>query len=360
MSRFVLVTGERAAGPPLPPLARAADAAAGAFRALWETRFAVPCRWKTAAQVGDADLKDSNLILFGGPEENELTARVLPKLPVKFAEGGVELGGRRYAGANLGVKLCHPNPLNPQRYVVLMAGATPESYADLHVRFGNWFDWIPFDFRNHFDFAVFDDRTTGRAPETFLVWGFFDERWRLRPAATFEGLENLRRAVLPRVLPTLSRQSLTQAEKPPATLHLDELAPLRAEVAKEYLERNRSLAGGPLEIGGRTWRRGLCGRFPMALVFPCAGYRRLRAVAGIEWDGRTNLILARQQYETATVTVQADGRTVFQSAPLRWFMAPLELDVPLGEAKEVSLQVSGGRPWLNGSFVWAEARLERE
>jgi pimeloyl-ACP methyl ester carboxylesterase len=355
MSRFLLVAPDGTG-----PNAEAAQRAVDDLVQLWRQRYAVPCRTARADEVSEDDIQRSNLILFGLPADNSLLARIAPKLPVTFEADGFALGGVAYRGPNAGLKLCYPNPLAPQRYVAVMSGVTPESYVAMHLRLGNWFDWICFDYRQHFDVAVFDDLTTGRHPESMPVWGFFGERWEVRPDLLFTGVPAYRQGRLPRKLPTLDLARLREAgSNPPKTLYLDDLKALSANIPKEYLERNRTLEGSPLVLVGDRFERGLCCRFPCTLTFPCEGYTRLTLTAGVEWDGVTEPSADRAEAEDVLVKVQADDNVVFEAKEQTYRDKPLIIDVDLNGARRVTLSASGGRVWLNGSFIWADARLER-
>jgi len=349
MSSFVVVGPSEDS-----PRAAAAREAAEAFASMWRMRFGSPPRTRRDLDVTEADIADHGLVLFGGPGENTLAARVIGALPVSIGSDGVTLGGRTYSGPGAGVKLCYPNPLNPRRYVVLVAGVAPESYADVNVRFGNWFDWIPYDCRSHFDYAVFDDLTVGRSPETFLAWGFFGERWELDDALRFDGDAGWRSRVRPRARP---------AEAPRAAgagpIWLDALAADSQKLGKEYLERNRLFDGTSLMVAGREYRRGLAFRWPGSVTFANPGRARLRATVGIAWDGRTQPCGDRRDFERAVFVVADErGEDIFRSKPRRWSDPPLELDVDVSGRSGVTLSATGGRVWLNTTCVWADARLE--
>jgi len=349
-SRFLLVR------PTAPSAtAEAARQACDSFAALWTQRFAAPPRGRDDRSVTAEDLADSNLILFGGPGDNTWTARVLPRLPVALdPDGTIRLGENAYRGPHAGIKLCYPNPENPQRYVVLMAGTTAESYRDIHARFGNWFDWIPYDARNHFDYALFDDQTVGRAPETFLTWGFFGESWEIRDRLRFDGVASWRSRSLPRVHPQYATPPAGQSR-----VYLDEVAALKERLPKEYLERNRSLDGDRLRLRGAEVARGLAHRFPGTIQFANPGYRRFRATVGIAWDGRTRPCEDRERFERAVFRVTGNaGVLLFESEEMRYDAAPATIEVTIEKHGEITLDVAGGRVWLNGTAVWGEARLE--
>ena len=81
---------------------------------------------KADANVTPGDIAGNNLVLFGTPEENRLLKRIADKLPVKFLDGGFEVGGKTYRDPEAGLLMVYPNPLNPERYVLLL----PENYGD--------------------------------------------------------------------------------------------------------------------------------------------------------------------------------------------------------------------------------------
>ncbi|MCY3018404.1 MAG: NPCBM/NEW2 domain-containing protein [Planctomycetota bacterium] len=365
MSRFVVIPGNGTPGTEPDPLCAAIEQAGNELGDQWKARFAVPCRKKPAIDITDADIADSNLILIGGPEHNTVTAHVIGKLPLVLEKDAVTLtgsgtaGGKKYTGPNVGAIMCYPNPLNPQRYVVIMYGTTPQAYTEINLRFGNWFDWVGYDYRKHYDFAVFDDLTNGHSPESFLVWGFFDEQWKMSPELTFEAVPAWRGKLRPRVLPTINLAELAKnKEKLPETLYLDEAFARNVNVYKEYLERNRTLDGNTLQLRGQDYRRGLCCRFPCSIAFDCAGYTRLKLAAGVAWDGTTEPCEDRKTFEKVKVTIAADGKTLFEANERTYKDEPCEIDVELNGAKTITLSANGGLPWLNGSFIWADARLE--
>src|SRR6185295_20126647 len=71
MSRFLLVA-PGAAQETHGQDAHATKAAAH-FNEIWRQRYAVDCRRAKPDEVTETDASDSNLILFGRPEENALT-----------------------------------------------------------------------------------------------------------------------------------------------------------------------------------------------------------------------------------------------------------------------------------------------
>jgi len=77
---------------------------------------------KPDAEVTEAELRGQDLVIFGGPEDNALLARLARDpggLPVTFAPGSFTFQGRTYARADDGLALAFPNPFNPGRTIYL-------------------------------------------------------------------------------------------------------------------------------------------------------------------------------------------------------------------------------------------------
>jgi len=114
---------------------------------------------------------DENLILFGDPESNPLIAKVLPKLPIIWTKEKLVVNGVEYDSKTHVPVLIYPNPLNPNRYVVLNSGHTfheadfKGTNALLYPRLGDW--------------AVIKPTPTAKDPAAYEVVaaGLFDENW---------------------------------------------------------------------------------------------------------------------------------------------------------------------------------------
>ena len=82
------------------------------------------------------------VFLFGNPEENLWTRRVAPALPVTFTASGFRWFGRDYTDPGIVLHLVYPNPLDPRRFMLLVAA---NSTAALSGRSGGFFfggdDW---------------------------------------------------------------------------------------------------------------------------------------------------------------------------------------------------------------------------
>jgi len=78
------------------------------------------------------------------------------------------MGWRRFVGEDLGLKMIYPNPLNPERYVVINAGVTWKGVEFVH-RLGRQ---LP-------DYVVFKAESVRKGLKDYIAAGFFDRNWQL-------------------------------------------------------------------------------------------------------------------------------------------------------------------------------------
>lgn len=140
-------------------------------RSLWRTLFRGDAPIKDDTAVTAEDLASSHIVLWGDPGANQLLARLLPDLPLHWDARNLTFRGERHDAAHHAPILIYPNPLNPEKYVVLNTCI---------------------DFRDHGygsnslqtpklpDHAVIDLRAPPgpRWPGRIVAAGFFDEAWR--------------------------------------------------------------------------------------------------------------------------------------------------------------------------------------
>jgi len=140
----------------------------------WRRHFRGEARVKDDVSLVDSDIRDSNLILWGDPESNRLIKRIADKLPVRWGPDQIQAGERTFDAETHALILIYPNPLNPNRYVVLNSGFTFRDYDYLNN--ARQVPKLP-------DWAVIDLRTPpdSRAPGKVAAADFFDERWQVKP-----------------------------------------------------------------------------------------------------------------------------------------------------------------------------------
>lgn len=87
---------------------------------------------KADGETSDAELAASDLIVFGGPADNALAARLQAedKLPFEAGSGWFTWQGRTYGRPDDGLLAAFPNPWNPKRMLVLvLANSRTQQWA---------------------------------------------------------------------------------------------------------------------------------------------------------------------------------------------------------------------------------------
>jgi hypothetical protein len=142
----------------------------------WRRQFRGDAPQRDDADVTEADIAGSNLVLWGDPSSNQVLAKIADKLPVRWDADGVRAGGKTYAAGHHVPVLIYPNPLNPKRYVVLNSGFTFREYDYLNNarQVPKLPDWAVVDV---------DVPVSSRLPGGVVAADFFDEQWHLKGAA---------------------------------------------------------------------------------------------------------------------------------------------------------------------------------
>lgn len=168
LSRFLVVPPDSL--PAEPGAARWLDFELNHFRERWRTLMRGELPEKSADEVDSDDIASANLILWGDPDTNPLIAEIADRLPVRWRDGSFTLRGETYASDAHVPVLIFPNPLNPDRYVVLNSGLTFREGHDRTNSLQN--PKLP-------DWAVIGlDRDPDElAPGRIVEAGFFDESW---------------------------------------------------------------------------------------------------------------------------------------------------------------------------------------
>jgi dienelactone hydrolase/frataxin-like iron-binding protein CyaY len=170
LERFVMV---RPTGTPL-------NAATGAWadaemkRAVreWRSTFRGDALVRDDRAVTKTDIRDANLVLWGEPASNALLKQIAPRLPVVWEkDGALRVNGKTYPSGTAAPVLIFPNPLNPNRYVVLNSGITwrEAAYLNNAQQRPRLPDWAVIDIT-----VPADKNAPGRVADA----GFFDEEWK--------------------------------------------------------------------------------------------------------------------------------------------------------------------------------------
>lgn len=156
MNSFIIV---RPTGTPWSPaIAKWVDAEMNRAITQWRAQFRGEPQVKDDRAITDEDIANNNLVLWGDLSSNRLLARIADKLPAKWGASQVPI-------------LIYPNPLNPERYVVLNSGFTfrESDYLTNSRQVPRLPDWAVIDITTPPD---------GKQPGRIVDAGFFDERWK--------------------------------------------------------------------------------------------------------------------------------------------------------------------------------------
>lgn len=134
--------------------------------------------------VTEAMMKSAHVVLYGTPGSNAVLERIAGALPIRVEPDAVVVGTERHEGRHVGVRFVYPNPLAPNRYVIVQAGTSTSI-----VKKGNKLpefvgDWIVYDPQ-----TVRGQQRRVQGPNRTLGEGHFDDAWRLpgTPEASTEG-----------------------------------------------------------------------------------------------------------------------------------------------------------------------------
>ncbi|MCF7854793.1 MAG: prolyl oligopeptidase family serine peptidase [Candidatus Pacebacteria bacterium] len=120
-------------------------------------------------------MDERGLVLFGMPDTNAVIHRIADSLPFQLSEDTIKLpDGKTFSAQENGLILTYPNPLAPQRYILI--------YNGLHWgegrSYSHRFDRLP-------DFTIFTDRQIPAiGSNAFRAAGFFDAHWKYDPELT--------------------------------------------------------------------------------------------------------------------------------------------------------------------------------
>ncbi len=138
----------------------------------WRRHFRGDIRKVMDFEITDAMLAQSHCIVFGTPESNQLLAKMVSQLPLDWGKQELKMAGAKYDASSHVVAMIYPNPLQPQRYVVVNSGFTFREYAYLNN--ARQIAMLP-------DWAVIDVKSGANSvfPGTISAAGFFNETWEI-------------------------------------------------------------------------------------------------------------------------------------------------------------------------------------
>lgn len=114
----------------------------------------------TDAQLSERNRTQNNLLLYGTTATNAILKRYEGQIPISFHENSVTVADKTFEGDQVAVFAIFPHPENPNRYVAVHGGVTPDA-----VTWGS-----------HLDMQLLPDFIAYNGGE-LLGWGFWDNHW---------------------------------------------------------------------------------------------------------------------------------------------------------------------------------------
>ena len=141
----------------------------------WHRQMRGDARVKTSEEVTPQDIENYHLILWGDAQSNPTIAKVAGSLPIQWSAEQITVGEQKFDAKSHAPVLIYPNPLNPEKYVVLNSSFTYREYDYLNN--ARQVPKLP-------DWAIIDLSTPpdARWPGKIAAADFFGEKWELKAA----------------------------------------------------------------------------------------------------------------------------------------------------------------------------------
>lgn len=175
LSRFIVVLPERPGDSD--KTTDWAKAESQHFLTRWRSLMRGDALVKRASEVTPEDMQSAHLVLWGDARSNPLIARFLPKLPVTWTPDDVGVGSASFRTASHTLLLGYPNPVAPQKRIVINSGLT---FREAHDRTNSLQNpKLP-------DWAILDvsQPPNAETPGRVVAADFFDTQWRPQPGMT--------------------------------------------------------------------------------------------------------------------------------------------------------------------------------
>jgi predicted esterase len=151
------------------------------FKQRWRMVFRGDLRIKQDVDVTPQDMQQYHLVLWGDASSNQVIKQVFAagmSLPFQWSAENIEVAKTTYASAGHVLQAIYPNPLAPDRYVVLNSGPTFRQAHDRTNSLQN--PHLP-------DWAVIslDEPPSAERPGKIAATGFFNDDWLVDSSLTF-------------------------------------------------------------------------------------------------------------------------------------------------------------------------------
>ena len=147
------------------------------FLVRWRSLMRGNALVRKASDVTEQDIQDCHIVVWGTPNTNSLLRKLLASKSllevVTWNEKGVKIGSQDGPFASSVPVLCYPNPLNPNRYMILNSGLTFREVHDKTNSLQN--PKLP-------DWAILDitQPPSVEAAGKVVAADFFDSQWKVQ------------------------------------------------------------------------------------------------------------------------------------------------------------------------------------
>ncbi len=125
-------------------------------------------------EITEAHMRQAHLVLYATPGANRVLERIAKDLPIQVQADAIIMANQRYQTSGVGTRFIFPNPLNPNRYVIVQAAPDAKGVMAGH----NLPDFLA-------DYVIYDATSTRTRPRLTagkqrpLASGYFDRYWRV-------------------------------------------------------------------------------------------------------------------------------------------------------------------------------------
>lgn len=309
----------------------------------------------TDVELTPEDMAAHSLILIGGAEENAVTRKLQDGIPLDIEDGTVRIGNQLFEAPDAAVEMIYPNPLNSNRYVLVLAATSP-----MGLLYAN-------NAPNQYDYCIIDNRQTGTKTghtyERILpVCGHFDNAWSFSTNLLFAGDADVRNDAPALQVPTYVDASAVDED----TLYLSELLEIWKDGRMGAFNRDMNAQHDALVLNGKEYAHGISmhareGHGSIEWNIENGGWKKLQGVIGLEFEEEPD-----EEYMSHVhlrFVVKGDGEELYRSASFGYGSEPEELDIAVDGVKVLTLTVEDGG-WRCGRVVksidWADIRLESD
>ncbi|MDC0275901.1 prolyl oligopeptidase family serine peptidase [Verrucomicrobiales bacterium] len=141
------------------------------FKNRWIELMRGEYAFENSGALDSLDVSESNLVLWGTPSTNLMIAEIIDQLPIEWTDETLKIGGQTFDPKTHVPSFIYPNPVAPNRYIVINSGLT---FREGHDRTNSLQnpklpDWAVTNFETNPN-----DLTAGEVVAT----GFFSETWK--------------------------------------------------------------------------------------------------------------------------------------------------------------------------------------